>query len=82
MRQVDLVPRDLTLLTVDWDVGDAGVGPACFLVIALRFEAYLVVEEDDELALEPLLDFLLALTDSRLCTLAHLELDGKLLCSD
>ena len=66
----------LTRLGIDRDVRDARVGFASFTPEAFRLEAYLIVQQHNELTLQPLFDIFLTFADARLRAPTHLELNG------
>ena len=73
----DLERSDSPHLAVDCDVCKFTLLNIRFIKIAVWFEPYLIIKNDDELAFKPLSNILLRLAG--ILPLAHLELDGNLL---
>ena len=82
MSKMNLVSLYLTSLTADRNVSYPGIRSACIFIITFGFETFLIVQKHDEFALQPFSDFFFSLAETRFSALTHLELDGKLLCSD
>ena len=68
----------MTHLAADRDVRDAGFRDLSVLTVALRIEAYLIIDKYDELSLQPLLNILFLFTVR--VTLAHFKFHVDLLC--
>ena len=76
-RLLDFERDDLPRLTTHWDVRDASLLNQRFIMKETSIEANLIPEENDELARQPLSNFLLGLTVG--VSVAHFELHCDLL---